>query len=52
GSVIVEEAGGKVTNLEDGPLEMESGHILATNGKIHQEIVEMLAKVKAISAKG
>ncbi|MBK7836422.1 MAG: inositol monophosphatase [Candidatus Obscuribacter sp.] len=52
GSVIVEEAGGKVTNLEDGPLDMESGHILATNGKIHQEIVEMLAKVKAISAKG
>lgn len=43
GSLIVREAGGKVTNLEDGPLDMTSGHILATNGKIHEEVVKALA---------
>ncbi len=43
GALIVEEAGGKVSNLEDGPLDMMSGHILATNGKIHEEVVKALA---------
>lgn len=43
GSLIVTEAGGRVTNLEDGELDMASGHILATNGIIHGEIVKMLA---------
>lgn len=32
GSLIVTEAGGRVTSLENGPLDMKSGHILATNG--------------------
>lgn len=39
GSLIVREAGGRVTNLENGPLDMNSGHILATNGHIHRELV-------------
>jgi myo-inositol-1(or 4)-monophosphatase len=42
GALIVEEAGGKVSNLEAGPLDMMSGHILATNGSIHQQVVEAL----------
>ncbi|MFA7339612.1 MAG: inositol monophosphatase family protein [Candidatus Obscuribacterales bacterium] len=43
GALIVEEAGGKVSNLEAGPLDMMSGHILASNGTIHQQIVDALA---------
>ena len=43
GALIVEEAGGKVSNLEAGPLDMMSGHILASNGTIHQEVVNALA---------
>jgi myo-inositol-1(or 4)-monophosphatase len=43
GALIVEEAGGTVSNLEGGPLDMMSGHILASNGKIHQEVVDALA---------
>ncbi len=41
GSLIVQEAGGRVTNLENGPLDMNSGHILATNGLIHKEMVNI-----------
>lgn len=41
GSLIVREAGGRVTNLENGPLDMNSGHILATNGLIHKEMVNV-----------
>lgn len=46
GSLIVEEAGGKVTNLAGGPLDISSGHILATNAKIHQEIVDVLVRLE------
>jgi myo-inositol-1(or 4)-monophosphatase len=46
GSLIVEEAGGKVTNLSGGPLDISSGHILATNGKIHEEIIEVLTSLE------
>lgn len=46
GSLIVEEAGGCVTNLSGGPLDISSGHILATNSKIHKEIVEVLRSLE------
>lgn len=50
GSLIVEEAGGKVTNLAGGPLDISTGHILATNGKIHDELVEVLTRLEAEEA--
>jgi myo-inositol-1(or 4)-monophosphatase len=43
GTLIVREAGGTVTDLVGGPFDMFVGHITATNGKIHQELVEQLA---------
>ncbi len=46
GSLIVEEAGGKVTNLSGGPLDISTGHILATNGKIHDAMVETLVQLE------
>ncbi|PZM81020.1 MAG: inositol monophosphatase [Candidatus Melainabacteria bacterium] len=46
GSLIVEEAGGKVSNLAGGPLDISTGHILATNGKIHDELVEVLTRLE------
>jgi myo-inositol-1(or 4)-monophosphatase len=42
GSCIVEEAGGKVTNYEGHPYNIEDWHILATNGHIHREMVGFL----------
>ncbi len=44
GSLIVTEAGGRVTDLRDGRLDMTTGHILASNGHIHSEVVEVLRK--------
>jgi len=38
-TVIVQEAGGKVTDLEGNPIVRESKHILATNGKLHNEVL-------------
>lgn len=40
GYLIVEEAGGRVTNLEGQPYSPYKYGIIATNGKIHDELVE------------
>lgn len=44
GMLLVEEAGGKVTNLEGKPLALTEGRMLATNGHIHQQMLRILKK--------
>lgn len=50
GSLIVEEAGGKVSNLVNGEFIKNSGHILASNGLIHDQVVKVLKTFKAVQA--
>jgi myo-inositol-1(or 4)-monophosphatase len=50
GSLLVREAGGQVTNLEGGPFDITTGHILATNGHIHSEVIEQLHKIQSQTA--
>jgi myo-inositol-1(or 4)-monophosphatase len=45
GALIVEEAGGRVTGIDGEPWAAGNGHILASNGVIHDE---MLAIVKGL----
>jgi myo-inositol-1(or 4)-monophosphatase len=47
GSLIVSEAGGRVTSLVGGELDMESGSILASNGKIHDAMQVELGRARA-----
>lgn len=47
GIVLVREAGGQVTAYDRGPLDLQSGRILATNGQIHAALSAELLKVKA-----
>lgn len=42
GCLLVEEAGGKVTDFEGKPWSIDSKDILATNGKIHEEILKII----------
>ena len=43
-AVIVEEAGGRVTDLEGAPLSLASTSILASNGLLHEPILEELRR--------
>lgn len=43
-TVIVEEAGGKVTNLRGAPIDKDTNSILATNGLLHQQILAPFEK--------
>lgn len=42
GFLIVKEAGGKVTDFEGNPYSLYQPHLLATNGKIHDEMLKYL----------
>ncbi|MBX9770146.1 MAG: inositol monophosphatase [Candidatus Obscuribacterales bacterium] len=46
GGLLVTEAGGRITNLTGGPLELTSGYILATNNLLHDEVLGSLAKLR------
>jgi len=40
--VIVEEAGGRITGIQGEPYELGNRYIVATNGHIHQQLLEAL----------
>ena len=42
GYIIVSEAGGKYTDLDNQPYSLRTRKMIATNGKVHQEIIETL----------
>lgn len=42
GWIIVQEAGGEVTNFSNGDYSIDKKEILATNGLIHREMTELL----------
>lgn len=45
GVLLVQEAGGEVTDMLGGPLDLERPRLLATNGKIHDEMTQKLAEL-------
>jgi myo-inositol-1(or 4)-monophosphatase len=45
GAIVLEEAGGKITAYDQSPFVIESGRILATNGKIHSHLSQALQEV-------
>ncbi|OFW14889.1 MAG: hypothetical protein A3F70_03845 [Acidobacteria bacterium RIFCSPLOWO2_12_FULL_67_14] len=47
GALIVEEAGGRITGMDGAPFAPEKGHLVASNGRVHGE---MLAVIEAFRA--
>lgn len=52
GSILVEEAGGRVTDVTGKPLDFSHGHrleknlgVVASNGPLHQQVIDTLAQV-------
>jgi myo-inositol-1(or 4)-monophosphatase len=51
GCLMVTEAGGVVTDLFGGPFDLYSPHILATNGRIHEAMEEVLKGTDPMDAR-
>jgi myo-inositol-1(or 4)-monophosphatase len=43
GALMIEEAGGRVSNYANGPLDIFNPPILASNGLIHEQMMQVLA---------
>jgi len=43
-ALIVQEAGGRVTGIDGGPLDAYAGHLLATNGHVHEEMLRVIGR--------
>src|SRR5258708_10223542 len=46
GALIVEEARGRVTNMDGSALDLGGANIVATNGRLHDEMVEAIAQTR------
>ena len=46
GSLLVEEAGGHVSNMDGTKLDISAAQIIASNGRLHRQMVETLAAVR------
>jgi len=51
GCLMVTEAGGVVTDLFGGPFDLYSPHVLATNGRIHAAMAEVLKGTDPMDAR-
>jgi myo-inositol-1(or 4)-monophosphatase len=49
GIVILEEAGGKVTAYDNSSLNIDSGRLLGTNGRIHQNLSQALMNTPSLA---
>jgi myo-inositol-1(or 4)-monophosphatase len=47
GTLIVEEAGGRVTGMDGSAFDPAAGHLIASNGPVHGEVVETIARFRA-----
>src|SRR5688500_7975342 len=47
GALIVEEAGGRVTTTDGRPFQSRAGSVLATNGRVHAEMLDTIATFTA-----
>jgi myo-inositol-1(or 4)-monophosphatase len=47
GVLIVQEAGGRVTRFDGTPFQLDSQEVLATNGVIHDEVIEQFREIFA-----
>ena len=46
GSLLVEEAGGTVTGIDGGPLDVDAPTLVASNGLVHHDVLRVLKDVR------
>lgn len=45
GSLMVREAGGRMSDMRGGPLSLRGAHVLANNGRLHEELVGLFGEI-------
>lgn len=47
GALIVEEAGGRVTGMDGSPFNAAAAHLVASNGRVHEEMLTVIREFRA-----
>jgi myo-inositol-1(or 4)-monophosphatase len=47
GALIVEEAGGRVTGMDGSPFDAAAAHLVASNGRVHEEMLTVIRGFRA-----
>ena len=50
-ALLVEEAGGRVSDLDGGPFVLRTGRLVASNGRVHDEMLATIARYTADRAR-
>jgi len=45
GILLITEAGGKCSDMKDGPVNLRGPHLLADNGLVHQQILDLFGEI-------
>jgi myo-inositol-1(or 4)-monophosphatase len=45
GILLITEAGGKCSDMQDGPVHLRGPHLLADNGLVHQQILDLFGEI-------
>src|SRR5208337_2230275 len=46
GAILVEEARGRVSNMDGSELELAGANIVATNDRLHEQLIEAIAQAR------
>jgi myo-inositol-1(or 4)-monophosphatase len=47
GALIVEEAGGRITGMDGSPFDLSAGHVVASNGRVHDALLSVIRDFRA-----
>jgi myo-inositol-1(or 4)-monophosphatase len=47
GALIVEEAGGRLTGMDGAPFDSAAGHIVASNGRVHDDLLAVIRELRS-----
>lgn len=51
GALIVEEAGGRVTGMDGTPFDSAAGHLVASNGAVHDRVLDVVREFRVERAR-
>lgn len=47
GALLVEEAGGRITGMDGSPFDLTAGHVVASNGRVHEAMLAVIREFRA-----
>jgi myo-inositol-1(or 4)-monophosphatase len=51
GALVVEEAGGRVTGMDGTPFDAAAGHLVASNGSLHEQLLDVIRQFRVERAR-